>query len=100
MARWTSLLAHGGLEGRASSSGATCELTTLTRIFRLLRSVVQVRANDRRAALVALYTLRSANPFEPTTDDVRIDAPSRRRVTLEVTAKPALPNSPRWTGYG
>ncbi len=52
-------------------------LTTFTRILRALRSVVHVRAKDRSAALVALYTLRPANPFEPTTDEVRmIDAPS------------------------
>jgi hypothetical protein len=38
--------------------------------------MVQGRANDRSAALVALYTLRWVNCFQPTMDEARmIDAP-------------------------
>src|SRR3989454_546480 len=52
-------------------------LTAFTRMRRSLRSVVNVRAKERTAALVALYTLFDANPLLPTTEAFRmIDAPS------------------------
>src|SRR3989454_5226859 len=52
-------------------------LTAFTRMRRSLRSVVNVRARERTAALVALYTLFDANPLLPTTEAFRmIDAPS------------------------
>src|SRR5262249_41174048 len=38
-------------------------LTALTRILRSLSSTAQVRANDRTAALVALYTVGPAIPL-------------------------------------
>src|SRR6266404_4040787 len=53
-------------------------LTTFTRILRPFRSDVHVRANDRSAALVALYTLTASHPLDPTTEALRmIDAPWR-----------------------
>src|SRR5439155_17320268 len=52
-------------------------LTAFPRMRRSLRSVVNVRAKERTAALVALYTLFDANPLLPTTEAFRmIDAPS------------------------
>ena len=55
-------------------------LTTLTRTWRSFRSVVQVRAKERRAAFVALYTLRAANPLDPTIEEDRMtEAPSASR---------------------
>src|SRR5260221_2237094 len=52
-------------------------LTAFTRIRRFLKSVVQVRANERTAALVALYTLFADKPLLATMDAFRmIDAPS------------------------
>jgi 2-succinyl-5-enolpyruvyl-6-hydroxy-3-cyclohexene-1-carboxylate synthase len=52
-------------------------LRALTRILRALRSTVHVRANERTAAFVALYTLKFSNPFVATIDALRmIDAPS------------------------
>src|SRR5437879_13668702 len=52
-------------------------LTALTRMWRSFKSDVHVRANERTAALVALYTLFDANPLLPTMDAFRmIAAPS------------------------
>ncbi len=52
-------------------------LSALTRILRSLRSVVHVRANDRTAAFVALYTLNASIPLMETIEALRmIDAPS------------------------
>src|SRR5437660_7494848 len=52
-------------------------LTAFTRMRRSFRSVVQVRANERTAALVALYTLFAGNPLLPTMDAFRtIEPPS------------------------
>jgi hypothetical protein len=39
-------------------------LIALTRIFRAFRSLVQERAKERTAALVALYTLNFSDPFD------------------------------------
>src|SRR5262249_32660047 len=48
------------------------------------------RARARSAALVALYTDTPGNPFEPTTDDVKIiDAPSGRIGSAFCTANSA-----------
>src|SRR5215813_6575913 len=48
------------------------------------------RASERSAALVALYTDTPGNPFEPTTDDVKlIEAPSRRIGSAFCTADSA-----------
>ena len=52
-------------------------LTAFTRMRRACTSVVQVRANARTAALVALYTLLAGNPLLATMDAFRmIEAPS------------------------
>jgi len=52
-------------------------LTAFTRMRRSFSSVVHVRANERTAAFVALYTLLAENPLLPTIDALRtIDAPS------------------------
>ena len=52
-------------------------LIAFTRMRRALRSVVQVRAKERIAALVAAYTLLDGIPLLPTTDAFRmIDPPS------------------------
>jgi len=52
-------------------------LTAFTRMRRSFSSVVHVRANERTAAFVALYTLLAGNPLLPTIDALRmIDAPS------------------------
>src|SRR2546422_8965958 len=54
-------------------------LTALTRMWRSFKSDVQVRANERTAAFVGLYTLFDANPFLPPMGAFRvIAAPSRR----------------------
>src|SRR6266404_2008881 len=70
-------------------------LTTFTRILRPFRSDVQVRANDRSAALVALYTLTASHPLDPTTEALRmIDAPWRSSGSAFCalfTAQKALP---------
>ena len=61
------------------SPGVSVEpgLTALTRMRRACKSVVQVHANARTAALVALYTLFVGNPFLATMDAFRmIEAPS------------------------
>src|SRR5262245_50074096 len=50
-------------------------LITFTRIFRAFRSAVHVRAKDRTAALVALYTLVASSPMIDATDAVRITEP-------------------------
>src|SRR5437773_801809 len=63
-------------------------LIALTRILRALRSTVQLRANDRTAALVALYTLKPSRPLEPAIDAFRmIDPPSRRSGSAFCTVK-------------
>ena len=55
-------------------------LRVLTRILRALRSTVHVRANERTAAFVALYTLKFQNPFVATMDAFRmIEAPSGQK---------------------
>src|SRR5207253_3639314 len=75
---------------RSPSVSIAPGLTTLTRILRSLRSVVRVRANDRSAALVALYTLTAGFPFDPTMDEVKmIEAPSRRSGSAFCTVKSA-----------
>jgi len=52
-------------------------LTAFTRMRRACMSVVQVRANARTAALVALYTLFAGKPLLATMDALRmIEAPS------------------------
>src|SRR6202041_3705311 len=52
-------------------------LTAFTRIFRSFKSIVHVRANDRTAALVALYTLDEGLPLDATIEALRmIDPPS------------------------
>ena len=52
-------------------------LTAFTRMRRSFKSVVHVRANERTAAFVALYTLLSGKPFLATMDAFRmIEAPS------------------------
>src|ERR1700720_2158248 len=52
-------------------------LSAFTRIFRSFKSIVQVRANDRTAALVALYTLDAGLPLDATIEAFRmIDPPS------------------------
>ena len=89
-------------------------LMTLTLIFPL-RSAVQVRAKERTAALLALYTLVPGNPVTPAIELFRmIDPPSfisgrafctvnkvPRTLTLNVSSKPfsviepsGLPSSP------
>jgi hypothetical protein len=63
---------------RALSPGVSVEpgLTAFTRMRRSFRSVVQVRANERKAAYVALYTLFAGNPLLPTMDAFKmIEAP-------------------------
>src|SRR5438445_716468 len=75
---------------RSPSVSIAPGLTTLTRILRSLRSVVRVRANDRSAALVALYTLTAGFPFDPTMDEVKmIEAPSRSSGSAFWTVKSA-----------
>ena len=65
-----SMECHGGVSLKPG-------LTAFTRMRRSFKSVVHVRANDRTAALVALYTLQSGNPLLATMDAFRmIDAPS------------------------
>src|SRR6202042_2539460 len=55
-------------------------LSAFTRIFRSFKSVVHVRANDRTAALLALYTLNAGLPVDATIEAFRmIEAPSRTR---------------------
>src|SRR6202023_3761524 len=52
-------------------------LTAFTRMPRSFKSVVHVRANERMAAFVALYTLIVGNPLLATIDEFRIiEAPS------------------------
>ena len=52
-------------------------LIAFTRMRRCLRSVVHVRANERAAALVALYTLHDGKPLLATIDALRMmEAPS------------------------
>ena len=61
------------------SPGVSIEpgLTAFTRMRRCFRSVVHVRANERTAALVALYTLLAENPLLATIDAFRMmEAPS------------------------
>src|SRR6202035_1211522 len=61
------------------SPGVSVEpgLTAFTRMRRSFKSVVHVRANERTAALLALYTLFDANPLLATMDAFRItEAPS------------------------
>ena len=57
---------------RSFSPGVSMKpgLTAFTRMRRSFKSVVQVRANERTAAFVALYTLFAGNPFAG--DDGRI----------------------------
>src|SRR3989454_5942879 len=58
---------------------------------RSFSSVVHVRANERTAAFVALYTLLAENPLLPTIDALRtIDAPSgiSGRVFCTVNSRP------------
>ena len=51
-------------------------LIAFTRILRFLRSTDQVRANERTAALVALYTLKAGLPVIETIEALRtIDPP-------------------------
>ena len=47
-------------------------LNTLMRMSRPLRSTIQLRANERTAALDALYTEQEANPLIDTIEPVRI----------------------------
>src|SRR6201981_1093759 len=47
-------------------------LNTLTRMWRPLRSTIQVRANERTAAFDALYTEHEAKPLIDTIEPVRI----------------------------
>ena len=55
-------------------------LSALTRIFRSFKSIVHVRANDRTAALLALYTLDAGLPLDATIEAFRmIDPPSGTR---------------------
>src|SRR5216683_138784 len=58
---------------KALNPGVSIEpgLTAFTRMRRGLRSVVHVRANERTAALVALYTLFDGSPLLATTDAQR-----------------------------
>src|SRR3984885_15995908 len=52
-------------------------LTAFTRILRSFRSFVHERANDRTAALVALYTLNAGIPLMETIEALRmIERPS------------------------
>src|SRR6266849_6235603 len=50
-------------------------LTALTRILRAFRSRVQLRANDRTAALLALYTLNASAPLIEVVEAVRMIEP-------------------------
>ena len=89
-------------------------LMTLTLIFPL-SSAVQVRAKERTAALLALYTLVPGNPFTPAIELFRMIYPPSfisgrafctvnkvpRTLTLNVSSKPfsvmepsGLPSSP------
>src|SRR5213593_490302 len=64
---------------RSLSPGVSIEpgLTAFTRMRRCFKSVVQVRANERTAALVALYTLLDDRPLLATMDAFRMnEAPS------------------------
>src|SRR5258707_8736905 len=55
-------------------------LTTLERIRRSFRSVVQVRTKERMAALLAAYTPKAAVPFTLATEPLRmIEPPSFSR---------------------
>src|SRR4029077_13653325 len=66
-------------------------LSALTRIFRSFKSIVQVRANDRTAALVALYTLDAGLPLDATIDAFRmIDPPSGIRGSAFCTVNNSL----------
>lgn len=60
-------------------------LMALTLILRSLRSSVQLRANDRTAALVALYTLKAWAPLMEEIEAFRIiEAPSANRGSLSL----------------
>src|SRR4029077_13646254 len=75
-------LVFSGVSPRLSIAGVSIGpgLIAFTRIFRAFRSAVQVRAKDRTAALVALYTLNDAIPLIETIEALRmIDAPSGMR---------------------
>ncbi len=67
---------------RSQNPGVSVDpgLTAFTRMRRDLRSVAQVRTNDRTAAFVALYTLLAASPVLAAIEVLStIDAPSTSR---------------------
>jgi hypothetical protein len=80
-------------------------LTVLTRIWRACKSTVQVRANDRTAAFVALYTLKEALPLLEAIEAVRIiELPSNKSGSAFCTVKSSpltlMPNIlSKWQGY-
>ncbi len=66
-------------------------LTAFTRMRRSFKSVVHVRANERTAALLALYTLHAGAPLLATMDAFRMmEAPSgiSGRVFCTVNKRP------------
>src|SRR4029077_17454738 len=66
-------------------------LRAFTRILRSFKSIVHVRANDRTAALVALYTLDAGLPLDATIEAFRmIDPPTgiRGRAFCTVNNRP------------
>ena len=67
-------------------------LTAFTRMRRFLKSVVQVRANRRTAALVALYTLFAGKAFAGydgcIQDDRGTIRQQRKRFLLPVKRRP------------
>jgi hypothetical protein len=88
----SSYVAHLCLRKPADHSGRGVSigpgLTTFTRMRRLFKSVVHVRANERTAAFVALYTLFMGSPLLPTMDPFRMmEAPSGRRGSAFCTVK-------------
>src|SRR5260370_14630277 len=63
-------------------------LIALTRILRPLRSEVHDRANERTAALLALYTLNPSMPFRPAMEEFKmIEPPSLTRASAFCTLK-------------
>ena len=55
-------------------------LTALTRIVLSLRSIVQERANERIAALVAWYTLRPSAPLDVPIEAFKMIEPPSRKI--------------------
>jgi hypothetical protein len=63
-------------------------LIAFTRMRRCLRPAVHVRANERAAALVALYTLQDGKPLLATIYALRMmEAPSDNRGSAFCTVK-------------